>query len=442
MTTNKMRVGTQLIKHLSSTFYPNPLIIFDELLSNARDAMATEVKITITDDEIIVEDNGEGMSPEELVKFFYISYSEKPTAPMRQVSKTLVRQVIGKFGIGKLSLYQICEMFHIYTWKGGTASEAEFNFTQFEKKKFIDDVDLSVKVHKTSTHSNGTKLILEGLKTRVDANDLKRKIVRIMPLTRDFKVIFTAGKFKNLVLRSEEVLKGNIQSSHEIDEEVRGIGRIKGRLVYKKHETGQDYGVFIRVFGRLVNLESPRDVINFSDLTHARQFAKKIYFELSVDSLNDALQTNRAGFIKTDPRYVTLCNWLKTTLNRYNSNEHDRWKKAQEEGQDKRAEEYITRDFIPVFKNTLPRISIKLEPLGLRQPEGVFNSSTQKIIINSLHPFFTTARAEGKDWGVWYHSLRVSITLIALESSKTLEEFKDKYNKLVDEFCWEKYTGV
>lgn len=78
-----MRVGTQIIRQLSTTFYPNIRMIFDELVSNARDAMATEVKIFLGADKIVIEDNGEGMSPDGLEKFFFISSTEKETGKIR-----------------------------------------------------------------------------------------------------------------------------------------------------------------------------------------------------------------------------------------------------------------------------------------------------------------------------------------------------------------------
>lgn len=57
----KIRVGTALIKQLSSSFYPKTYMIFDELVSNSRDAGATEVKLGIYKDHIEVDDNGDGM---------------------------------------------------------------------------------------------------------------------------------------------------------------------------------------------------------------------------------------------------------------------------------------------------------------------------------------------------------------------------------------------
>src|SRR3989338_6592464 len=73
----KIKVGTDLIRQLSTTFYPHTRMIFDEIISNSLDAMSSVVKLDIQTDTITFEDNGEGMTRDQLVKFFYIAHTEK-----------------------------------------------------------------------------------------------------------------------------------------------------------------------------------------------------------------------------------------------------------------------------------------------------------------------------------------------------------------------------
>lgn len=109
---SKIRVGTNIIKQLSTTFYPNLNMVFSELVSNARDAMATKVRIRVGDDKITIEDNGEGMTHDDLIKFFYISHTDKEEGNIK-IRGDLKRELIGKFGIGKLTLYRLCKSFDI-----------------------------------------------------------------------------------------------------------------------------------------------------------------------------------------------------------------------------------------------------------------------------------------------------------------------------------------
>src|SRR5436305_12688213 len=68
----KMTVAGQLFKHLGLQMYSGAVPAISELISNAYDAMARNVWITIPtgrpisqQDEIIVRDDGRGMSFEE-----------------------------------------------------------------------------------------------------------------------------------------------------------------------------------------------------------------------------------------------------------------------------------------------------------------------------------------------------------------------------------------
>lgn len=156
-----MRVGTQIIRQLSTTFYPNIRMIFDELVSNARDAIATEVKIYIGTDKIMIEDNGYGMSPEELEKFFFISSTDKEPGEIK-ITGSIKRAIIGKFGIGKLSMYRICNKFEITTWRDGVTSRATFDFSEFESKKFVDEFELDVEEIGQQAKGHGTMARVAG----------------------------------------------------------------------------------------------------------------------------------------------------------------------------------------------------------------------------------------------------------------------------------------
>lgn len=463
-TSSRMRVGTDIIKHLSTTFYPRPLIIFDEILSNARDAMATEVKISVNNDNIVIEDNGEGMSPEELTRFFYISYSTKPTQPIK-IRNNIRRAITGKFGIGKLSLYQICRLFKIITWKDGITSESSFDFSAFESKKFVDDFLLKVESRENSSNKTGTKLVLQDLKRYISSLDIRRHITRTMPLTKDFNVTISSPELAHpLQLKSEDVLHGKVHKIYDINESVKGVGKITGSIAYKNTETG-DFGVYVRVLGRLVNLNNPHGIINFSNLTHAYMFARRIYIDINVDSLNDALQTNRAGFVTDHPAYINFQKWLITTLNKRNAevnkelNEEKKgveifkiketfsdllekkFSLAEDQRPGKTTKSLVEKskastrekneDENPLMVIQGKEISIEIEPLGPEEPEAIFDSKRNVIVINSNNPLYELSRTKGGAWGVQYHALKSAIVIFALKKSKNLEEFKKNYDILV-----------
>jgi HSP90 family molecular chaperone len=59
-------LNLNIVEHLGKRLYSNVPAVLSELVANAWDADATEVKIEIDSDEIRIKDNGIGMSYSEL----------------------------------------------------------------------------------------------------------------------------------------------------------------------------------------------------------------------------------------------------------------------------------------------------------------------------------------------------------------------------------------
>lgn len=469
----KMRVGTKIIRQLSTSFYPDLKMVFGELVANARDAMATGVKIKIDDDKIIFEDNGEGMTQEELVKFFYISHSQKEDA-IKKTRGTIQRDLIGKFGIGKLTLYRLCRSFEIVSWRDGKSSRAVFDFEQFEKKDFVDEFDLKIEPVKNQVvFDSGTRITMFGLKEQIAGRDVKRYLQNTMPLTPDFRVTISSPDLAHEVEIKVEDLWAGKGKLHEIsgDKET-GVGPVKGRMVILDHGI-KESGVYIKVFGRLVNYGKPDDIIDYNDLTHAFSFPRKIIVEVNADGLNDVLLTNRSGFVQESKKFQDFRTWLRRVMQDTINYEYER---RDERGGKFEAESIprITANLIRSSfsteksikstkakiessgskhiiskeapkKNRLDeimeenesdlviegiKVKIAMEPLGKNQPEAKFDKVKNQITINTTHPLYEYARSNGKIWGALYHTVRASIVLISMELAKNLDDFKKLYNKL------------
>ncbi len=99
---------------IGERLYTENVELLRELVNNSYDADATEVKITINDNEVIVEDNGIGMDIEGLKQYFNIGSPYKRENPK---SIRFGRYRIGEFGIGKFSVLSNCEYFEVFTKK-------------------------------------------------------------------------------------------------------------------------------------------------------------------------------------------------------------------------------------------------------------------------------------------------------------------------------------
>src|SRR5207244_10938773 len=85
---------------IGERLYTESIELIRELVNNAYDADATEVHVTIAEDEIRVTDNGFGMDLAGLREYFTIGTPDKRLNPQ---SARFGRLRKGQFGIGKFA---------------------------------------------------------------------------------------------------------------------------------------------------------------------------------------------------------------------------------------------------------------------------------------------------------------------------------------------------
>lgn len=116
-------VDLAAVEHLGLNLYSNTAAALTELIANAWDADATEVRITINDDQtqIIITDDGHGMSVDDLNnKFLKVAYKRR----IDQARSPNGRPVMGRKGIGKLALFSIAKHIVITSKQEGEDSHA------------------------------------------------------------------------------------------------------------------------------------------------------------------------------------------------------------------------------------------------------------------------------------------------------------------------------
>ncbi|KXK12543.1 MAG: heat shock protein 90 [Chloroflexi bacterium OLB14] len=118
-----LAVDKRIVRLLSSSTYENFPDAIREMVSNAYDADATEVAITIDlkQDYIEVKDNGNGMTPEEFEFFLRIAGQKRDKSRTSPVFK---RRQIGQFGVGFLAIFPFGKKIEITS----TASRSDIFF--------------------------------------------------------------------------------------------------------------------------------------------------------------------------------------------------------------------------------------------------------------------------------------------------------------------------
>lgn len=114
----KIKVERKIVNLLSRSLYNDFPRAIREAVSNSYDGDATVVTIQVDlkKKEVIVEDNGNGMSIEQFDKYLEIA-GEKLTGG---VSEKFRRKRIGRFGVGFLSCFPFCERLEISSKREGS----------------------------------------------------------------------------------------------------------------------------------------------------------------------------------------------------------------------------------------------------------------------------------------------------------------------------------
>lgn len=102
------------VKHFGRNLYTTNPPAITELIANSWDAYATECRVLMKQDEILIVDNGIGMTDLEFVERYARSGFEK-NYDIRMPNNMEVRPYMGKKGIGKFSAFSLSDNYILYT---------------------------------------------------------------------------------------------------------------------------------------------------------------------------------------------------------------------------------------------------------------------------------------------------------------------------------------
>ena len=149
-----------------------------ELVKNSYDADSTEVKLTFVESEnsggtLKIEDNGDGMTRDELVNgFMRISSTDKIHNPKSRIFK---RKRAGQKGIGRFAVQRLGRKLTIITQTANSQFALKLTV---DWNKYVKDVDL-LSISNTittieKTKEKGTDLIISELRDKWSVASIKR----------------------------------------------------------------------------------------------------------------------------------------------------------------------------------------------------------------------------------------------------------------------------
>lgn len=328
-------IGT--LKHLGIHMYSTLPPVLGELVSNAWDADATRVDVTIPtsvlDDmsEIVVQDNGCGMSDADVRKAYLVVGRDRREAEGDHLTPIHNRKVMGRKGIGKFSAFGVATQIEVESVKttGGVAetSRLVMDYAVLEKHAKKRRVEIPA-LAPTGQVTIGTRVTLRKInkyRTRkISITSLKRRLARRYSILGDhFSVFINGVEVKPEDQDLHRLLEADADGAPYVwrfNEDVRPESgwRVRGWIGAldrtKEVEDAIQRGISIMARGKMV-----QEPFLF-EATVGQQFALSyIVGELHaefVDEGEDTVATARNSLVWDTESNRALLDWGKRTVNR------------------------------------------------------------------------------------------------------------------------------
>ncbi|MCG9127413.1 ATP-binding protein [Candidatus Poribacteria bacterium] len=350
----EMSITLNVLNHLGINLYSNVPAVLSEVVANSWDADASVVNIKIEPKSITITDDGHGMDEVDInKKYLNVGYKKRDDT---KVTAKFNRPVMGRKGIGKLSLFSIADTIEIHTVKSGNKygfrmsakdieNLTEQNNRNKENKSYypesLDDTHITL-------DDNGTKIVLTNIKKRTSNLEsyLRKRIARRFSIIGDeytFSVNINGEpiqitdrdyfhKMRYLWYfgdKSEEYIDLCQLEKDEFAEKIDGAIDIEGDTqhsvtgwigtVQKSGDLTDKEGdenlnkIVIMVRGKLAQ----EDILE--DFREGGLYTKYLIGEIHADFLDqnnepDIATSNRQEIIKDDPRYLALRDRVNSAL--------------------------------------------------------------------------------------------------------------------------------
>lgn len=267
-------ISLSVLNHLGRNLYRNFTTVLGEAISNAWDADAQNVYITIDKNKnfFSIQDDGWGMTSDDFQnKFLKVGYSKRKNGCCKS---KLNRPFIGRKGIGKLALLSCADKIHIVSKTiktetiGGIIDNAQLDAAISEDNEQYHLSTISpMEIMTVSFKKNqGTYIFFENMRQGITHSiEYIRKIIalyfRFSVLDRDFNIyvngkIISSEDLKDLIDKTQFVWNINSTKNDVYLDEVEAVASKKGKVSKLLFEL--DNGD--KVDGFVVSVEKPADL--------------------------------------------------------------------------------------------------------------------------------------------------------------------------------------
>lgn len=329
-----------VIDDLGAKLYSTLPPIIAELIANGYDANATKIFIELCGKrdkkKIIIEDNGDGMSFDEVNdKYLRIGRKKREEEDLESVHVKGARLPIGKKGLGKLAFFGVARRAVIETVKEKQKTIFEMDWDEIQNIPNGKPYKPKFSREKTE-QKNGTKIVLSNIdrKSDFDIESLKISISNYFIFDNDFKVFIKEEKDKCFQeisndIRYQQGDRGEDFSWFFPDEAIKlgleskypFVGKVNGKIIlFNKPVKNNLRGVTLFSRKKLVNAPESFPVQGSS------HFFQYLTGWLEIDFIDDlkpdVIATNRSTLNWNDDNL----NQLKKFLEEIISGIHREWR--------------------------------------------------------------------------------------------------------------------
>lgn len=398
--TFEMTVDLNVLEHLGINLYSNIAAVLTEAVANAWDADASSVQIRVDPNSewIEIEDDGIGMSVDDLNgKYLRVGYRRRDEDAEHGRKTAKGRPVMGRKGLGKLSLFSIANVIEVQSAKNGGTHGFRMSVPGIhqavQEKRAYHPEPLATDA---LTVVQGTKIVLREIKRQRLGKGVAALRKR---LARRFSIIGQANGFE-IKIDGQPITavdRGDLPKvqflwtfegyepeantiAHVVEREslparfeawdsawrVSGwLGTARKPKDLDDDEAGNLNGIVVFARGRLFH-ENVLDRLN-----DGRLYTKYITGQIEADFLDDDDQpdiatSDRQRVQEDDQRYIQLIAFLGSRLNQL----------------EKRWNEWRRKHEVEKAKETSPALAEWLETL----PEGYRKSAETLIAKLSALP--------------------------------------------------------
>lgn len=354
----KMSIDFNVLNHLGINLYSNIPAVLSEAVANSYDADATEVKIDIKSDCVVIEDDGTGMTEADInEKYLLVGYQKRSKENPLGVTPVYKRRYMGRKGIGKLSLMSIANIIEVYTCKDEEKSAFRINVSDIAKliKDGSKDPYEPEELEPDLSIQKGTKIVLKEIRnnrTLTRPEKIKTELARRFVVfnnafqikVNDEEITFADRKYFDKVIKifkyGEPEIGIDPQLSFFDDNlkieprsnivEIDGQNhKIAGWIGYvQKSDELKEGALSLNKISILTNGKLGQEDI-LQELHNTSMFTNYIIGEIEANFLDgekDLSTSNREGFQKDNSEYDALFEFLNNEIKHIGSD----WNKHKE----------------------------------------------------------------------------------------------------------------